>query len=298
MSIATARLDLVAEYLERVGQQPLLTPAKERTRWQRIERAEAKAYELIFSITSMTPYVLEIAAFLVSGPEHVARMVAGKKHARLDAYLRLLPALIAEVTQRDAELTRLWRRAMRSPLAAERRKRRRAFMAAQKSLAALLPEFDFKLEVYQEYLDRLDPLLGEIKVLQAEITAARDTPQTDKPAAHVRKSKARLTEIETAQRMSGATLLTLIPQISVHIRRTQAAKAELLSNYLRLVVNGAKLLTQLGPSFVHLIQAGNTGLMQAIERYNFRGSQEFAPFASPFITRALAKCVLERTSTP
>ena len=61
--------------------------------------------------------------------------------------------------------------------------------------------------------------------------------------------------------------------------RYDAAKRELAAGNLRLVVSIAKKYRNRGLSFLDLIQEGNTGLMRAVDKYEYRRGFKFSTYA-------------------
>jgi len=76
------------------------------------------------------------------------------------------------------------------------------------------------------------------------------------------------------------------------------AKQALIASNLRLVFFIAKKHTYLGAQFLDLIQEGNIGLMQAIERFDYRWGYAFSSYATIWIKHAILNAVSKFQSTP
>jgi RNA polymerase primary sigma factor len=85
------------------------------------------------------------------------------------------------------------------------------------------------------------------------------------------------------------------------VRRTyvdyEEAKKDLSSGNLRLVVSIAKKYRNRGLSFLDLIQEGNTGLMKAVEKYEYRRGYKFSTYATWWIRQAITRSIADQART-
>ncbi|MCL4137274.1 UNVERIFIED_CONTAM: hypothetical protein GTU68_037580 [Idotea baltica] len=77
----------------------------------------------------------------------------------------------------------------------------------------------------------------------------------------------------------------------------QKAKSELSSCNLRLVVSIAKKYRNRGMSFLDLIQEGNTGLMRAVDKYEYRRGFKFSTYATWWIRQAITRAIADQART-
>lgn len=91
------------------------------------------------------------------------------------------------------------------------------------------------------------------------------------------------TEIDTERRA----------ELVERVRQGEAARARLIRANLRLVVSLARRLRVPGLSLSDLIQEGNLGLLQAVDRFDGRRGFRFSTYASWWIRQALSHGVAE-----
>ena len=77
----------------------------------------------------------------------------------------------------------------------------------------------------------------------------------------------------------------------------EQSKRQLSGGNLRLVVSIAKKYRNRGLSFLDLIQEGNTGLMRAVDKYEYRRGYKFSTYATWWIRQAITRAVADHART-
>ena len=77
----------------------------------------------------------------------------------------------------------------------------------------------------------------------------------------------------------------------------EQVKRELSGGNLRLVVSIAKKYRNRGLSFLDLIQEGNTGLMRAVDKYEYRRGFKFSTYATWWIRQAITRSIADQART-
>ena len=77
----------------------------------------------------------------------------------------------------------------------------------------------------------------------------------------------------------------------------EQAKRDLSGGNLRLVVSIAKKYRNRGLSFLDVIQEGNTGLMRAVDKYEYKRGYKFSTYATWWIRQAITRAVADHART-
>ena len=77
----------------------------------------------------------------------------------------------------------------------------------------------------------------------------------------------------------------------------EQGKRDLSAGNLRLVVSIAKKYRNRGLSFLDIIQEGNTGLMRAVDKYEYKRGYKFSTYATWWIRQAITRAIADHART-
>jgi RNA polymerase primary sigma factor len=154
--LASASYDSLNVYLSQIGYKPLLTREQEVEISKRIEDAEWRIQESLFSCWLTLPYQRDLAFKLMRGCERFEKVIIDKKVESRDAYFRMLPRNLEDCDVLVKKLDAAWERYLdekdqvKKGQALERyRKIEREPRCGCKDV---LRRFCFKLELLEEWL--------------------------------------------------------------------------------------------------------------------------------------------------
>jgi RNA polymerase primary sigma factor len=299
---ADAPYDPFNVYLKQMGHKPLLTREQEVEISKRIEDAELRAQEFLFSCWLTLTYQLDLALKVLRKEERFDKVVIDKKVESRDAYYKMLPKATEECTKLKAKLDKAWQKYLDETDAPKKAKVREAYVKIEKTpkegCLHILRKFCFKMKLFEEWLE-LPDIKGDIDDSRnlVEPTMVARGPVRAKKAIKPEISATRTREIELRWRLTPTELLHLSRNVRKHLDEAQRAKTEMVEHNLRLVISIAKKYQNRGLLFTDLIQEGNMGLVKAVEKFEYRRGYKFSTYATWWIRQAITRSIADQART-
>jgi RNA polymerase primary sigma factor len=288
--------DAVQLYLTQMSDTPLLSRSEEYEAARRIELTRKNLRHAMLS----TDYLLEAAvAVLQKVAEGRVRVepvcegsFSGNRHKE-----RLL-SLLGPNLRTLSDLVRRNRADFYSLMAERRRPercrpvRRRLSLRRSKAIR-LVEETPVRRQHLQMFLERLKEIARR---MDAYVRDLSQSPNGSDPQqrAEARKELRRLMRITHE---TPSTLHRRLARIAALQRAHDAARQELSTANLRLVVAIAKRYRNRGISFLDLIQEGNTGLLRAVDKFEPSRGFKFSTYATWWIRQAISRSIADHSRT-
>ena len=173
----------------------------------------------------------------------------------------------------------------------ERSAARERFIRRRQKLVVLVEELSLRSR-------RISPLIREMRKFSDRINWLQTQLNSeDVSAVERRRFRSEYIRMLRLCHESPSSLTNRVAACEKHFKEFENAKRHLSSCNLRLVVSIAKKYRNRGMSFLDLIQEGNTGLMRAVDKYEYRRGFKFSTYATWWIRQAITRAIADQART-
>ncbi|HEU4338676.1 MAG TPA: RNA polymerase sigma factor RpoD [Planctomycetota bacterium] len=289
--------DPVRMYLTQMGEIPLLSREDELRLAKKIEITRKRFRTQVLESPVAVIEAIQILEDVKNGELAFDRTL--KAESSIDVskseVLDRLPDAIDTLRRHVFDCHEAYEKILNSrPSSSQRARLLKKIRERRRRCVVMLEEMNIQSKKIKPMMERLEQMARRMLELETEIAALRKAHGNRVRIAALEKELEGL-QMQTLE--GPADIAIRVGEIRDRFEDYERTKRKLSSGNLRLVVSIGKKYRNRGLSFLDLIQEGNTGLMKAVEKYEYRRGYKFSTYATWWIRQAITRAIADQART-
>ncbi len=289
--------DPIRLYLTQMGAIPLLTREEEVSLSKTIELTRKRYRRTLLECDLCAQEAVDLLSRVDAGELPFDRMIKVSLTERMEKeqVQGRMPHNLRTVRQLLEQNRQDFQRANDPNLPkSERDKAYQNLTQRRRKVATLIEEMSLRTQKFQPMARRLQQIGRRMTSLQHELSRIGRNPLHEQRRMVMEHE---LRELQQLTLESPESLRERLQEIDERFCAYDKAMQDLSAGNLRLVVSIAKKYRNRGLSFLDLIQEGNTGLMRAVDKYEYRRGYKFSTYATWWIRQAITRAIADQART-
>jgi len=291
--------DPIRLYLSQMSEIPLLTREEEISLAKKIEFTRRRFRRLILGCDYAMRATVETLRRVFNGELPFDRTIKVSLTERLtkEQILARMPHNL-KTLDHLLEQSRIAYRTLvsKSANAEQKVSARKQFLQGREKSLQLVEEMSLRTRRVAPLMDQLNAFSKRMNQIRRELNDLKSA-RTRSAQEERTLLKRELHDLMLMTQETPASLSLRCRKLAAQFEDYDNAKRELSSGNLRLVVSIAKKYRNRGMSFLDLIQEGNTGLMRAVDKYEYRRGFKFSTYATWWIRQAITRAIADQART-
>jgi|WetSurMetagenome_2_1015567.scaffolds.fasta_scaffold32859_3 RNA polymerase primary sigma factor len=313
ISLIEGEHDLIRMYLKEISSVPLLKKEGEIEIARKIEERRQAVYQLIVLLPFALKKLITLGRMVMNNeiPLTAIVQIDEPKDSLLTEGKRFLHAIKAidclnskrTVYLRKLSAARTGIRRQNKATDPERAKKKASFLmqSIEGLNAQILGKIDslsLKDEIITTFSEELKKTVGDIDTLQKKIASIRRTKRDAKSCRNeCLQYRKEIRGKEFLFGMKADEMKDALRKLERGEQEVYDAKQSMIEANLRLVVSIAKRYLGKGLGLSDLIQEGNSGLMRAVDKFEYQRGYKFSTYATWWIRQAIMRALADQSRT-